>query len=157
MNVVQIALAGMALAYLLAAAACGGESSEPARKGPSATGLDSLIAALRLTGLEVSVGQGTEHPFFSIEGTALLVGDASVHAFEYPDAASAEAEASRISPDGLKAEAPADDQTVATDVLWFATPHLYKQGGLIVLYVGDHTTITAALEDVLGPPLAGGY
>ena len=40
-------------------------------------------------------------------------------------------------------------------VNWVATPHFYKTGKLIVLYVGDNMTVISTLETVLGPQFAG--
>jgi hypothetical protein len=41
-------------------------------------------------------------------------------------------------------------------VSWMDTPHFYKTGKIIVLYVGSDTTVLELLEGVLGPQFAGG-
>ena len=77
--------------------------------------------------------------------------------FEYPYLASAEADAARISPDGTKiTEKSADNGTVASDFFWPAPPHFYRNGTLIVLYVGGDVGIMEALEAVMNPQFAGG-
>ena len=40
-------------------------------------------------------------------------------------------------------------------MMWMATPHFYKSGKLIVLYVGDEAAITTLLAGALGPQFAG--
>jgi hypothetical protein len=40
--------------------------------------------------------------------------------------------------------------------MWVARPYFHKAGRLIVLYVGDDDAVAAVLEEVLGPPFAGG-
>ena len=70
-----------------------------------------------------------------------------VQVFQYPNAAAVEAEAARVSRDG---------STVGTTKLhWIGPPHFYKQGRLLVLYVGDESKVLKALEAVLGRQFAG--
>ena len=80
----------------------------------------------------------------------MVVNGEAVQVFEYADAASADAEAARVSPDGSQISNP------PTMVDWVATPHFYKADTLLALYVGDSTAVMTLLEDVLGPQFAGG-
>ena len=40
-------------------------------------------------------------------------------------------------------------------VTWVAPPHFYRQGRVIVLYVGSNPNILSLLTAVLGPQFAG--
>ena len=39
--------------------------------------------------------------------------------------------------------------------MWIGPPHFFKSDKLIVLYVGEKASMLRALEDALGPRLAG--
>lgn len=70
-----------------------------------------------------------------------------VQVFQYSSAAQMEAEAKHISRDGT---------TVGTrKIHWIGAPHFFKQGRILVLYVGDHKRVEKALEAVLGRQFAG--
>jgi len=70
-----------------------------------------------------------------------------VQVFEYANAAAADAEAAPISRDGM---------AVGTrKIFWVGPPHFYKQGRILVLYVGDNDKVLKPLEAVLGPQFAG--
>jgi hypothetical protein len=50
----------------------------------------------------------------------------------------------------------ADGGSIGTSmVTWVATPHFYKKGRILVLYIGDNAETLKALESVLGPQFAG--
>ena len=75
-----------------------------------------------------------------ISGEALQV-------FEYARASAADADASRVSGDGT---------TIGTSKpTWMATPHFFKSGKLIVLYVGGNQTVVDLLRTALGNQFAG--
>jgi len=40
-------------------------------------------------------------------------------------------------------------------VSWVEPPHFFKSGNLIVLYVGEESSILEALHEILGPQIAG--
>ena len=50
----------------------------------------------------------------------------------------------------------ASEGTTVSHVDWMATPHFYRRGSLIVLYVGDDVATLQLLRDVAGPQFAGG-
>ena len=58
-----------------------------------------------------------------------------------------EAEAAQMAPDG--------GSNATTMITWVDTPHFYKAGRIIVLYVGSNAAILSLLEEVLGPQFAG--
>lgn len=111
---------------------------------------DQLVADLRSLGARVELLGEVEQPFFSVRGTLLSVNDSGprVQVFEYRSEQEAAAQAARVSPDGY--------QVGLTQVDWLATPHFFRSGVLVVLYVGDAQEVISALATVLGPQFAGG-
>jgi hypothetical protein len=107
----------------------------------------SLIDNLRASGATVEPVGEVEQAFFSVTGHVITVNGNDVQVFEYADAEAAEADAALVAPDG--------GSVGTTMVTWVATPHFYRTGKLIVLYVGDDSGVTAVLESALGPQFAG--
>ncbi|MFN2481167.1 MAG: hypothetical protein ABR554_06855 [Pyrinomonadaceae bacterium] len=108
----------------------------------------SLVARLRAGGARVEATDDlTEQPFFTGVGRTLLIGGGGVQTFEYRDAAAAETEARRISPDGSGTE--------TSKIAWIAPPHFFRSGRIIVLYFGDDVKIVRVLTDALGKQFAG--
>ena len=115
--------------------------------GGPVTDYVSLFDTLRAAGATVEPAGDISQPFFSVKGLVITVNNSDVQVFEYADAATADTEAALVSPDG--------SSIGTTMVSWVATPHFYKTGKLIVLYVGDDTAVQNMLEDVLGSQFAG--
>ena len=110
--------------------------------------LAGLIAALQATGATVETGDPISQPFFTPEGNILKVNGADVQVFEYENAEAMESEASQVSSDG---------GSIGTSMVsWMGTPHFYKTGKIIALYVGSDTAVLELLEGALGPQFAGG-
>ena len=108
----------------------------------------SLVAALQAAGATVEVGEPITQPFFSPEGRIIKVNGADVQVFEYESVEAMENEASQVAPDG---------GSIGTSmVTWVDTPHFYKAGRIIVLYVGSDKTILGLLDKVMGSQFAGG-
>jgi hypothetical protein len=77
----------------------------------------------------------------------LQVNGKEVQVFPYSHPAAAAAEAALVSPDG---------SAVGTSKLqWVGSPHFYRKGKLLVLYVGDDDQVRKALDTVLDRPFAG--
>jgi len=107
----------------------------------------SLVDALRAAGATVEPGDTVEQAFFSVTGQIIKVNGADVQAFEYKSAELMEADAAQVSADG---------GSVGTSmVMWMATPHFFKTGRVLVLYVGDDAAILDLLKSVLGGQFAG--
>jgi hypothetical protein len=117
---------------------------------PSGIGtVDQFVNSLLARDFTVSLnGEMNNNGYFTVSSHEILVNAARVKAFEYPTAARADQDAALISPDGQPNPRAA--------ISWISTPHFYKQGRLIVLYVGCTATITRALEECLGPAIAAG-
>ncbi|MCA1620505.1 MAG: hypothetical protein LC795_14590 [Acidobacteria bacterium] len=107
----------------------------------------SLAEALKARGLKVEPAGGVTQPFFSVEGRAFDVEGENVQVFRYPTEAAARKEAAGVSPDG--------SGTATSMVSWVGTPHFYRKGRLIVLYVGDNPKVLGALSGALGAQFAG--
>ena len=102
---------------------------------------------LRGAGVSVEPAGSVEQPFLSVDGKMIKVHGEDVQIFEYSSPPAMEAEAARISPDG---------SGVGTrKIFWAAPPHFYKQGRVLVLYVGDNQKVQSTLETVLGRQFAG--
>ena len=122
--------------------------TEPAASGEAAVeDLAGLVAALEAAGATVEAAGEIQQPFFGPKGQVLKVNGADVQVFEYPEAAVVAHDANQVASDG---------SSIGTQVMmWMATPHFYKSGKLIVLYVGDEAAVTALLTSALGPQFAG--
>jgi hypothetical protein len=126
-------------------------STEPAITEPIEAGIvedqASLVAALQASGATVETGEPVTQAFFSPVGSIIKVNGADVQVFEYESEASMEKEASQVAPDG---------GSIGTSmVTWMDTPHFYKIGRIIVLYIGNDKTILNFLESVIGSQFAG--
>jgi hypothetical protein len=113
---------------------------------------ESLVKDLRAAGEIVEVTDRVrDSDLFSEERRArITLGEAIITVLEYDDVNDAEAEASRISPDGHNIHGT----TLIvfkefTHVDWIDTPHFFKKGKLIVQYVGNEESVLKALEGVL--------
>ena len=120
------------------------ESIEPAIVVDQA----DLVTTLQASGATVETGEPVNQAFFSPQGSILKVNAADVQVFEYESVEAMQAEASQVAPDG---------GSIGTSmVTWMDTPHFYKAGRLIVLYVGSDASLLSLLENALGPQFAGG-
>ena len=108
----------------------------------------SLVDNLRAAGATVDPAGEVEQTFFSPLGYVITVNGVDVQTFEYPDDAAAESEAAQVAPDG--------SSIGTTMVTWVETPHFYRQGRVIALYVGEDAATLTLLESVLGAQFAGG-
>jgi hypothetical protein len=132
---------------------CGGNlsaSNQPLQDnsyGGAATDYADLVDSVRAAGARVETAGEVDQPFFSVKGRMITVHGEDVQVFQYPDATGADAEAALVSPDG---------SAVGTTTLhWIGSPHFYKKGRLLVLYVGDTARVLKALEAALGRQFAG--
>lgn len=133
-------------------ATCGGDfSAAKQAQGQSlaspVTDQASLISKLRAAGASVEVVGEVDQPFLSVTGTMIKVHGEDVQVFQYANAAAADAEAAPISRDGT---------AVGTrKIHWIGSPHFFKQGRVLVLYVGNDEKVKNTLEAVLGRQFAG--
>ena len=129
---------------LLMIACCKGNTSPEA----VVDDLDALIRELRNEGATVNTVGSVSQPFFSASGQILRINGEDLQVFEYENAAAAQGEAARVSPDG---------SSVGTTIItWVSTPHFYRSGKVIALYIGSSRELLSLLDSVLGPQFAGG-
>jgi len=107
----------------------------------------SLQKVLQEAGATVETGDSIAQEFFTPEGHTVKVNGADLQVFEYKNAQAMEKEASQVAPDG---------GSVGTSMMtWIDTPHFYKAGRIIVLYLGNDPTVLDLLNKSLGPQFAG--
>jgi len=133
--------------------ACAPQASEvlatpsPSVQGDPTEGQASLMYDLRSESADVEFGDTVEQSFFAVNGRIIKVNDADVQVYEYQSAEAMETDAVQVSADG---------GSVGTSMIsWMATPHFFKSGHILVLYVGDDPTVLEALKSVLGEQFAG--
>lgn len=107
----------------------------------------SLIKKLRDKGSTVKEGGKISQPFFSVPGRAVIVNGEQAQVFEYRKKETADKESGSVNADG--------SLVGTTMITWVAPPHFYKNGRLIVLYIGENSGIIKALENALGRQFAG--
>lgn len=99
-------------------------------------------------GTVILTKEKVSQPFFSVAGRIININGEALQVFDYPTPSAANADASQVSADGT---------TIGTSKpTWMATPHFFKSGKLIVLYIGGNQTIVDLLRIVLGHQFAGG-
>lgn len=140
-------MAPLLLALLMAMPSACASSSPPASHGGPVQDQVSLIDALRADGHKVEPKEVVQQPFFSVPGNTLDVDGQTVQVFDYADEAGAAADAAKIQPDGTVPQ---------TMVNWIGTPHFYRAGRVIVLYVGSDAGVLGALMKAAGAPFAEG-
>ena len=107
----------------------------------------SLQKVLQEAGATVETGDSIAQEFFTPEGHTVKVNGADLQVFEYKNAQAMEKEASQVAPDG---------GSVGTSMMtWIDTPHFYKVGRIIVLYLGNDKSLLDLLNKVMGPQFAG--
>jgi len=135
--------------FAYAISACGQNATSNASTKPlSVEDQASLLSALKAAGAIVEVGDSINQDFFSVEGQTVKVNGADLQVFEYENAQAMEKDASQVAPDG---------GSIGTSIVtWIDTPHFYKAGRIIVLYLGNDQTILGLLNNVIGAQFAGG-
>ena len=147
-------LVGGLVLFAIFLVACGSQPTPTATETAPATSGGgtvedhaSLVAALRDAGATVESGDPIEQPFFAVKGQIIKVNSMDVQTFEYETAEAMESDVAKVAPDG---------SSVGTNMMmWVATPHFYKSGHILVLYVGDDQTVIDLLKGTLGPQFAG--
>ena len=143
---------GLLLAFI--AVACGSQPATPSVEAGPTTSHGGpvevhvgLVDSLRNAGAAIEFGDPVEQAFFTVKGDIIKVNGADVQEFEYETSEAMEADAAQVAPDG---------GSIGTSmVTWVTTPHFYKAGRILVLYVGDDQTILDLLEGALGAQFAG--
>jgi len=129
--------------------ACGSQPATPSTEtqGDPVEDFASLVDSLQNAGATVETGDPIEQAFFTVKGQIVKVNGADVQVFEYENAEKLESEASQVASDG--------GSTGTTMVTWVATPHFFKAGRILVLYIGDDQVVLDLLKGALGVQFAG--
>ena len=136
----------VAFLVVLVASACAPANSRSATASAESD-IDKWLDAVRNHGARVEPAGEVEQPFLTVIGQMVQVNGEDVQVFAYPSAAAMEAQAARISHDG---------GTVGTSKIhWIGAPHFFKQGKLLVLYVGENDDLRRILIATLGRQFAG--
>lgn len=151
-NILSVVSVLMAI-FLVSACAPQQAAAEPASQpenpvqGGAVEDLNSLMEALRFAGAQVELGETIEQVFFAVKGQIIKVNGQDVQVFVYESEEAMETDAAQISPDG---------GTVGTSMItWVATPHFFKSGRVLVLYVGDDAALLNLLKGIFGEQFAG--
>jgi hypothetical protein len=137
---------------ILAAAlltACAGNRGGEVTPAPDLYVIDKegLIAALNAADAVREVGEPVMQEYFSVGGANVKVRESDILVFEFDSAEVMEADATLVSSDG--------GSIGTTMITWISTPHFFKAGRLIVVYVGDDAEMLAQLQSLLGAQFAG--
>lgn len=134
--------------FVLATSGCGSNATpSPSSQPNTVQDLASLISTLQASGATVETGDPITQDFFGPEGHTLKVNGADLQVFEYENAEAMEKDASQVAPDG---------GSIGTSMVdWIDTPHFYKAGRIIVLYVGSDQAVLDLLQKTIGSQFAG--
>ncbi len=148
LTLVPVALT-LVLIFLFLAACSPQPATAPEPSSDSAiTSYTAFLEDLHAQGITVEEAGAVEHPFFPVSGKLIRVGGQDVQVFEFASGADADAAAASIDAGG---------SAIGTSlVTWVATPHFYRAGSIIVLYVGDDEMVVEQLTSLLGAQIAGG-
>jgi len=95
----------------------------------------------------VEIGDPVTQDFFGPDGHTVKVNGADLQVFEYENAEAMEKDASQVAPDG---------GSIGTSMVdWIDTPHFYKAGRIIVLYVGSDQAVLDLLRKTISSQFAG--
>lgn len=120
----------------------------------SYAGLKSMLRTQGATVQDDGIGS---QPFLAGMDYRMKVNGAGVDVFEYRTTLESTYDASRISADGSTFRAgfgPFGGTAAIVD--YIAPPHWFRTGRVVVLYVGNESSVLTLLQQVLGPQFAGG-
>ena len=129
--------------------ACVGNGGTEVTPTPELYVIDSagLIAALNAADAVREVGDPVMQEYFSVGGASVKVRETDILVFEYDSTETMEADASLVASDG--------SSIGTTMVTWVSTPHFFKVGRIIVVYIGDDAETLAQLQSLLGAQFSG--
>ena len=117
----------------------------------------NLVDSLRAVGATVDPAGTRSGSPFAPQTQLLTVNGEDISAYEFGSAEEADAGAEGVSASGSSIVTTfADGTGKSTMVTWVESPHFYKAGKLIVLYVGCDSDVIDVLQETMGPQFAGG-
>ncbi len=110
---------------------------------------NKLISELKSQGYNVDEIKQSENEtkftLFLVYPKYIDINGERISVYEFPDVSTADSQANTISVDGFSIGNAMID--------WIDKPHFYKQGKLIVGYVGSDNLILKGLKRILGEPI----
>lgn len=138
----------LAFSLMFLASCTSGEGKDGNNSNGLEMGLDRAMFLAKLSdkGASIENQEAVAYEFFSVEGMNVNVNGKRITIFEYPSVKAAEMDSSAIT-DGFEFEAK---NGVRMMVDWIDMPHFYREGKIIVLYVGRDQKTLSLLEEILG-------
>ncbi len=145
---ILILLLAAALSTMLSACTIPNEQEKPASSIENSV-LDKirLIDSLMNAGSSVEPGGEIEQPFFTVPGQFVSVNGIDIQVFEYNSEEELKEDADKVEPDGGSVD--------TTMISWIAPAHFFKNGRVLVLYMGEDQSLIDLLTDTLGEQFAG--
>lgn len=112
-----------------------------------ANSYDDFIEELLESGAAVQHMGSIYQPFMSGQGRVVRVNGEDIQIFEYANDTAARNEVKSFTSDGCCFG--------NTNISWMGSPHIYQQDRLLVIYVGDRTSMRNLLENMMGTQYAG--
>lgn len=107
-----------------------------------------FIEHLEKAGIKIKAITKGSNTFLKGEATDININEEFVNVYEYKNSDQMEADLKTIRSDG---------SVVGGAIIeWLYTPHLYKNGNIIVLYVGENKEIKEMIQKLVGNQFAGG-
>lgn len=147
---------GIILAFLLCCVILMAACSTQSFSAQNAMDYKALLKTLQARDATVIPDGDVSQPFMNAQqGHIVKIQGEQIQVYEYATVSDVGTQVSHISPDGSTFTVKSLTGTSGSIVDWIAPPHFYKQGRVIVLYVGKNSTIIQTLKNVLGRQFAG--
>jgi hypothetical protein len=140
-----------ALLCCLVLVACG-NAQKTVVPDKNALNYDSFVKKIQNAGMPIVKADAMNSDFFSGKPYGLVIKGERISIFEYPTSEDAQNEAKRISSQGDTIQG---HQGNVAAIDWVSTPHFYRAGRLLVLYIGVKPPVVSLLKSILGPQFAG--
>lgn len=108
--------------------------------------LRSALEAKHIEGLNKD-SEKIASPLFEPMGYAIRVHKDEIQTYAYGNTAKAEEAMKKIQKDGTPTDQPGWK--------WEDSPHFFRNGNFIAIYLGNDANVTTALEEILGKQIAG--
>ena len=108
-------------------------------------GLYQLFAA---TGHRIEIGPEVEKPYFDVPARGLKINGSPVYCVAFTESKETDEFVATIAKDGrMIGEKKVEEEK---------TPHFFREGKVVALYLGDKQSTIEILEEVMGKQIAGG-
>lgn len=139
---IAVVLGGASIAFIASRS-----TSPTVSHGGTVRDYVSFVDTLRAKGALVEPNGTVAQPFFAVKANVVRINGQSVQVFEYETDAAAKNDAQKVSRNG--------GMIGTAKPFWTGTPHFYRNGRLIAIYVGDDKKTLEVLNKTLGTQFAG--